>query len=104
MYCACSCDADIDYPPTICTVTNPKARVEHQCCECGETIQPGQHYERTEGLWDGRWDTFKTCAPCVEIRDTYCCSYNYGELCEVLRDVSAGIVSPHASHSDSPVT
>jgi len=86
MYCECSCDADIDYPPTVYTITRPKARIEHCCCECDELIQPGQHYENVKGLWDGQWRVYKTCLPCAGIRDDYCCSYNYGELREVLFD------------------
>lgn len=45
-----------------------KARKKHRCCECGETIRPGQVYECVKGLWDGCWAEYKTCTLCVKIR------------------------------------
>lgn len=63
------------------------ARKEHWCCECREAILVGAKYERTEGLWDGRWDTFKTCLSCVEIRDHFACNgWTFGHLWSDLED------------------
>lgn len=44
------------------------AKKPHRCCECGETIKPGERYQQVRGLWDGAWITFKTCAECVDTR------------------------------------
>lgn len=59
-----------------------KAAREHECGECDETIPCGARYERTEGLWNGRWSTFKTCLSCVEIRDHFACEdgWMFGEV------------------------
>lgn len=49
------------------------ARKEHVCGECDEPIPVGAKYERTDGLWDGSWSTYKTCLSCVEIRNHFSC-------------------------------
>lgn len=66
--------------PSVSSTTYPKARKEHTCCECKETIKPGEVYERHNGCWDGAWRTYLTCMPCQRIRKAYCCSWVYGEL------------------------
>lgn len=69
-------------PPEVYRDSHPVARKEHRCCECRGTISPGEQYSRFEGLWDGRFRTYKTCADCQElralIRATYKDPYNYG--------------------------
>ena len=47
------------------TVSKPVARKQHRC-ECGKTIEPGEQYSRTEGLWEGEWCTLKFHLPCIE--------------------------------------
>ena len=47
--------------PTVFDQIDRRARKHHTCCECGFVIHPGDVYEETRGLWDGRWDTYKTC-------------------------------------------
>lgn len=84
--CSCICSYDGE-APDVSNTTWPKARKEHECCECGEAIEPGQRYERTSGLWDGFWDTFKTCRACVRIRADVCCGgFVYGELRELISE------------------
>lgn len=70
---------------TLSTTTKPTARKEHHCTECDEVIPIGVKYERTEGLWDAHWQTYKTCLSCVEIRDHFQCEgWIYGQLWEDL--------------------
>lgn len=42
------------------------ARKRHTCCECPKygTILPGQTYQVSQGLWDGKWETYKRCQDC----------------------------------------
>jgi hypothetical protein len=47
--------------------SSPKARKAHKCCECRESIQPGERYQRVVGKWDGRLETYRFCVPCWEI-------------------------------------
>lgn len=72
MLISCDCSIDDYDGPTISSCKLVKARRQHTCCECGDPIQPGQTYELVKGLWDGRWDTFKTCIGCTRIREDLC--------------------------------
>lgn len=78
---------DYDCGPSFSTESTPRAKKPHQCCECREVIPVGATYERVSGVWDGRFDTFKTCAECVEIRMAFSCgSWVYGYLWESVRE------------------
>lgn len=59
-----------------------RARKGHTCGECGETIEPGDLYERVTGLWEGEWLRNKTCARCVNVRTDYFDAWVYGALVE----------------------
>lgn len=74
--------------PAFCDERIVTARREHRCCECRETIQPGTDYEYVAGKWDGRFDSFKTCLLCVEIRRAFACdsSWTYTTLWEDLQE------------------
>lgn len=41
-----------------------RARREHRCCACGETVRVGDRYRDTWGVWSGDVDTMKHCARC----------------------------------------
>jgi len=81
---------DHDEGPEVCSETRPKARKEHRCCECRRIIKKGEQYNNTSGLWDGGWDTYKTCTDCESIRDALFCSFIYetlwGQLSETFSD------------------
>jgi len=69
----CCCVDTGDNGPVTSDVTYPKARKDHRCCECRQTIKKGEEYERFSGLWeDGGWGVFKTCLPCSRMRDDLC--------------------------------
>ncbi len=46
-----------------------RARVQHKCCECRRTIEPGESYERFFGKAEG--DTFggSVCRHCIAVRE-----------------------------------
>lgn len=81
------CDAAYggDYPEFL-VERMVKSRKEHKCCECRETINKNEMYEKVTGMWDGRISTFKTCKICKTIREDYFCTWNYGNLSEDLWD------------------
>lgn len=70
---ACIFSSGGDNPAELCGVLIVKARKPAVCCECRETIEPGERYEMVSGKWDGEWSSFKTCLPCKEIREAFCC-------------------------------
>ena len=94
MDCTCLIDGGYDdCLPDICTTTMRTAKTSHQCCECGETITPGDRYENVRGQWQGTFSTYSTCAGCHNIRTTICCtSWIYGQLFEALSD--ADVLTP----------
>ena len=54
-------------PPKAYTISNPRARKEHLCCECCGTIATGEKYHVFSGIWDTA-ESFKTCAECEILR------------------------------------
>jgi hypothetical protein len=77
----CSCACDLYDPCEFFNVKDVKARKEHKCCACGETIQVGQIYEYTTYKFEGIFITDKTCLTCVRIRNDFC-----GPMGEGLQD------------------
>lgn len=73
---------------TVYDVARPRAGKDHACCECGGTIARGTRHERVKGMWDNSWSTYRTCAPCAEIRDHFACGNGvcFGQLWEDLRE------------------
>jgi len=59
--------------PEVCGTLIVKARKPQKCCECHDSISPGERYEIVSGKWEGEWSSFKTCLPCKEIREAFCC-------------------------------
>jgi hypothetical protein len=62
------CGCDYAEQPSVHRSKMTVARKVHRCTECGANIQPGETYERVFGVWDGRADTYKTCALCLDLR------------------------------------
>lgn len=83
MSISCDCSVDgYDYPEFY-SEEFPTARKTYKCCECHQDIKPGQKYHRAHGKWDGRWETYRTCMPCYNIREHYCPG---GYIFTMLRD------------------
>ena len=61
----CSCDYDA---PAVYDRKERRARTAHRCSECARPIRTGETYEDVRGLWDGRWDRFRTCSRCLDLR------------------------------------
>jgi hypothetical protein len=78
----CFCDYD---PPSMIRESEPVARKDHRCTECGRRIAAGERYSYTWGIWDGMADTFKTCPRCLALRDYVkahvpCLCWAYGSV------------------------
>lgn len=64
-----------------------KARKDHVCTECGDTIKKGDTYEYVVGKWEGDFDYYKTCQTCKNIRnDLFQCGWTYGNMWEDTRN------------------
>lgn len=85
MSISCDCSAEGYDGPEVFREEHPTARKTYRCYECGGEIKPGQKYHKETGLWEGRWETFRICKPCVGIRRKYCPrGYIYGNLVETI--------------------
>jgi hypothetical protein len=60
------CDYDAD-PVAAYKETWRKARKDHWCCACRETIPRGHLYHYCSFVFDGRGESLKHCARCWEI-------------------------------------
>lgn len=54
--------------PSVFEEKYPTARKEHKCYECGATIRVNEKYHFAKGCWDGKWEQFKTCLICNDLR------------------------------------
>ena len=55
-----------------------KSRKEYKCIECGAVIPKGSQYEHIKSLYDGHWDTYRTCLPCMNIARSMGCRLHHG--------------------------
>ncbi len=49
-----------------------RARKEHKCSACRETIRVGDFYFNEFSVWDGNTETVKRCARCEQIFQALC--------------------------------
>lgn len=61
------CDCYFNNPPTFYDSATVKGRKDHKCAECLRVIPKGELHEYAKGLWDGRFDDFRTCETCQEL-------------------------------------
>ncbi len=83
--------------PEFFNTTQPTAVKVHKCCECSDPIEPGDSYERTVGVWDNEFATFKTCSSCQEVSSWAKTSGYYigfGALYETLDEHYIGELPP----------
>ncbi|MBQ7607926.1 MAG: hypothetical protein IJU76_08150 [Desulfovibrionaceae bacterium] len=78
-----ACDDAVSYD--FCKAEMHTARKEHHCYECGRIIKKGEKYEYARGVWEGDFSTNKTCLDCLSLRNTYFCSWLFGDIWEEFR-------------------
>jgi hypothetical protein len=85
---SCDCSVDCDEPCLVCCEVTRKARKEHRCCECRETIRVGQRYVEETGIdYDHDPFCYRTCLPCHAIRERYCPGgWCWGDLAQTIYD------------------
>lgn len=71
----------------------PTAHKAHTCTGCHHTIFPGQTYRRLEGVFDGRWTTWKDCRRCVPWHENVAGAYVRPE--DVLDELLENWDDPH---------
>ena len=67
--------------------TAPAGR-PYTCCECGRVIDPGEAYHHDSGVFDGQFQTHRTCIDCFTIREVLFEAYVFKDLWD---DVEAEI-------------
>ena len=76
-----SVDWDCDAPEFFREETR-LARKPYRCCECPETIQPGDLHGYAIGKWDGCVTEFRTCARCANVAADYFSGRTFGDMYE----------------------
>ena len=86
----CSCDAGYDGGEDkglLLSSASLKARKEHACLECGDTILKGDIYYKEVVKYDWEKGLFvaKTCSNCIAMRDIFFKGgWPYGEIWDLL--------------------
>jgi len=89
MQCSCNCEVDLDErdSPEICNTVMRTARKIHKCDECRREIKPSEKYESCRGKWKGDFETYKTCADCLSLRNQFfSCGWGFGDIWSNFRD------------------
>ena len=59
--------------------TMPRARKEHRCCACRETVRRGDRYSRTFVVYEGEPETYIHCLRCSAIFDAIAARHHDAE-------------------------
>ena len=83
------CMVDLADLTDVCSSLEHTARKHYQCSECNMVIYPGERYERTFTVVEGRSNQIFTCRQCFAARDWLireCSGYCFGLIYEDLVD------------------
>jgi hypothetical protein len=83
---SCKIDCDFDEPCKIISVQKTRARKEHKCMECNNTISAGTLYEKYVGVSENKIFKHKTCLSCLSIREVFFQNYWFGGVFEELNN------------------
>lgn len=71
--------------PAFYTETYPHARYDWRCSECKRKILTGTKYQYVRMLFEGDWESYRTCNFCRAIIRDYCGGVHpHGDLAEML--------------------
>ena len=91
MFEACICVDDGGDVAEFARAQIVQGRKEYTCCECGAAIAKGDRHEYAMGLWEGSFDTYRTCLTCVRIRtELFSCGYIFTEMWEAIHQEYCG--------------
>lgn len=62
----CLCDFE---EPTVYWESEPTAKKRHVCCECRSSIPIGDKYHLFKGVWEGEFQSYKTCTVCQAVKE-----------------------------------
>jgi len=81
MGCSCIYVGDDWSGRTMVKQTDNRARIKHECYECGRTINVGEKYRYEAMVGDGDLEVYKICHDCLSLRDAFFCyGWYYGEI------------------------
>lgn len=78
-----------------------RGKRDYRCVECSKPIPKGAEHEAYSGLWEGEFETYRTCIPCRDLREALrpIMKQAWGEDCFTFGHVRANI-SELREHSD----
>ena len=63
-------------------------------------MEAGQHYERSAGIWDGRWSTYRKCKYCMDFESAFDAVYkgfmhssSFGQMLDDAKECMSDIFS-----------
>jgi hypothetical protein len=72
------CEFGSDGGADFWSITQPKARKEHRCNDCGATIGRGEVYERAWWVYEGEATSSKRCMACSHTNDDFANHHDAG--------------------------
>jgi len=80
MFDSCIC-IEMDDIRTLLSRNRRIARKPHTCGECNAEIEVGEEYEIDATVFEKDFETFKTCLPCLRVRNSlFRCGWFYGYI------------------------
>lgn len=89
MECSCQINVGVDDECEMLSAKWTRSRSLHKCGECGLKIKPGAEYLRERTIYDGHFNTYKTCVDCLSIRQNLCGDWIYTAVRETVSDAIA---------------
>jgi len=83
-------------------VGTTKIRVARKCYRCDERGHPimlSENYEYMYGLFE-TWTTYRTCVPCLNVRNAHMGCWVYGRVWEDIRECLGDEVVPEFMTKD----
>ena len=93
-------DCDAETPEVFHREIVAKSKLNHRCTECNGIVEKGQSYERSSGVWDGRWSTYRKCEKCMAFEsamEVHCRGFlggnPFGYMYENIRETMENVYS-----------
>lgn len=85
MECACI-SADVNEFCEVLFDKHVQTRKSYRCGECGRAIAKGETCRLEKTVFEGEFNTHRTCIDCCSVREHLVCSFYYGAIWELVSE------------------